>query len=135
MGDLIPQEHGGAINRFKPGESGNLKGKPKKIYTILKESGYSKDDMRNAFNEISWADPAEIQRIIDSETHPAIVKVVAKAFQKAMDKGDYRYCSEIIQQVIGQPKESVDVKQTTAVFHVSFNEDINPTDGSKMEKE
>jgi Family of unknown function (DUF5681) len=116
------------IGQFKPGKSGNLSGRPKKIYTILKESGYSKDDMRNAFNEISWADPTEIQHIIDSETHPAIVKVVAKAFQKAMEKGDYRYCSEIIQQVIGQPKESVDVKQQTAVFHVRFNEDSNTTE-------
>lgn len=108
MPELVPQAHGGSITRLKPGESGNLNGRPKKIYTILKESGFSKYDIRTAMQEAGWQTTSELQDIIDDESKPAILKIIARAFIKGADKGDYRYISEIMQQAIGKPTETIE---------------------------
>ena len=61
--------------QMKPGETLNPNGRPRKIYTILKESGYTKDDVRTAFNEIAWADIDGLQKIFKDPKSPAIIKV------------------------------------------------------------
>ena len=107
------------LTPFKPGESGNLNGRPKKIYTVLKESGYTKDDIRDAFSEIGWQNVDDLKEILDDETKPVILKVIAKAFLRGAEKGDFRYVSEILQHVVGKPKETVE--QTITEFKVTLN--------------
>lgn len=94
---------------FKPGQSGNPNGRPKRIYTILKESGYTRDDIREAFTEIGWQNLDDLKEIIEDPNKPVILKVIAKAFIRGAEKGDFRYVSEIIQQAIGKPKDTVDL--------------------------
>ncbi len=95
--------------KFKPGESGNPNGRPKKIYNLLKQSGYSKDDIRDAFEEIGWQNTDDLKAVLEDETKPVILKVIAKAFLRGAEKGDFRYVSEILTHAIGKPKEQVDV--------------------------
>lgn len=124
MPEIVPQEHGGAVNRFKKGESGNLNGRPKRIYTILKEHGYSKEDIRDAFTHIGWQNEDDINEIIDDKEKPMILRLIAKAFKKGADKGDFRYVSEILQHVIGKPKEQIESKN----LHKILVEYVNPND-------
>lgn len=119
MAELIPQPHGGAVNRLQKGETGNPNGRPKKIYTVLKQSGFSKDDVRDAFEEIGWQSIDELKEIENDPTKPAILKVIAKAFIRGAEKGDFRYVSEILQHVVGKPKETVE--QTITQFKVTLN--------------
>jgi hypothetical protein len=105
--------------QMKPGETLNPNGRPRKIYTILKESGYTKDDVRTAFNEIAWADIDGLQKIFKDPKSPAIIKVIAHAYKRAIEKGDYRYVSEIIQQSIGKPKETSEVSMTAHITSVT----------------
>lgn len=119
MAELIPQPHGGAMNRLQKGETGNPNGRPKKIYTVLKQSGFSKDDVRDAFEEIGWQSIDELKEIENDPTKPAILKVIAKAFIRGAEKGDFRYVSEILQHVVGKPKETVE--QTITQFKVTLN--------------
>lgn len=88
----------------------NTEGRPKKIYNILKKSGYTAEEIRLAFSELCWCTTSQAQEHVDNPESPLIVKVVAKAMIRGADKGDYRYISEIIQQVAGKPKETKDVK-------------------------
>lgn len=109
---------------FKPGETGNPNGRPKRIYTVLKESGYSKEDIGDAFKEIGWQTIEDLQAIVEDETKPVILKVIARAFIKGAEKGDFRYVSEILQHVIGKPKEQSENKH----LHKIIVEYVNPTD-------
>jgi len=109
---------------FKPGQSGNPNGRPLKIHTILKASGYTLDDIREAFKDIGWHDADKAQEIIDNEKSPLILKVVARAFLKGAEKGDFRYISEILQHVIGKPKEQTENKH----LHKIIVEYANPND-------
>lgn len=93
---------------FVPGQSGNPAGRPKRIYTVLKESGYSKEDIRDAFEEIGWQTIEDLQEVLDDDSKPVILKVIARAFMKGAEKGDFRYVSEILMHVIGKPKEQIE---------------------------
>lgn len=126
MAELEPQKHGGALYRPAKGETPNPNGRPKRIYTILKESGYSKEDIGDAFKEIGWQTIDDLQGIVDDPSKPVILKVIARAFIKGADKGDFRYVSEILQHVIGKPKEQTENKH----LHKIVVEYVSPKDRS-----
>jgi hypothetical protein len=94
---------------WKPGQSGNPAGRPKKIYTILKKTGYSKDDVKTAFSELGWYDLADIKKASEDKKLPMIVRIVAKAFIKAYDDCDYYKIREIMQHTIGMPKQDIGI--------------------------
>jgi hypothetical protein len=113
--------------KMQKGETLNPNGRPRKIYTVLKESGYTKDDVRNAFNEIAWADVDELQRLFKDPKSPAIIKVIAHAYKRAIEKGDYRYVSEIIMQSIGKPQEKSDIKSEITIRLIDDNDSETET--------
>lgn len=106
----------------KKGEVRNPAGRPKRIYTIIKESGYTKDDIRDAFEEVGWQTLDDLHEIIKDEKKPVILKVIARAFIKGAEKGDFRYVSEILQHIIGKPKEQIESKN----LHKILVEYVNP---------
>ena len=95
------------LKPFQKGISGNPNGRPKKIYTILKEHGYSKDDIRSAFGELLFYTPAELESLSKRDNMPIIVLIVAKALKRALNRGDYRIIKDIMEQFIG--KASLDL--------------------------
>lgn len=111
--------------QMKPGTTLNPNGRPKKIFTILKASGFTKDDIRAAFEETGWQTIEGLNNILDNDNSPAIMKVIARAFLRGAEKGDFRYVSEIIQHVIGKPKETVE--QTITQFKITLNLDGSNT--------
>jgi hypothetical protein len=112
------------LKPFPKGNNANPNGRPKRIYTILKESGYTKDDISTAFAEIGWQTLEDAEAIVKDPTKPLILKTVAMAFIKGATKGDFRYVSEILQHVIGKPKEQSENKH----LHKIIVEYVNPTD-------
>jgi hypothetical protein len=99
-------------------------GRPKKIYTLIRESGYSKDDAKDMFADIGWLTQKELKELFESDKTPAIMKVLAHAYNKGINKGDYRYVAEIIQQWLGRPKIDQDVHMSGEI-RVTLNLDGN----------
>ena len=96
------------LKSWPKGVSGNPKGRPKKIYTILKEKGYSKDDIRTAFGELLFYTPQELEILEKQNNVPSIVLIVAKAIKRAIYKGDYSIIKDIMEQTVG--KATLDIK-------------------------
>lgn len=112
------------LKPFKPGPDPrrNLKGRPQSVYNVMNASGYSKDDISRCFGELGWQTEDELEAIFNDKSSPTLPRVTAQAFLKAMRKGDFRYISEILQHVIGKPKEQTENKHV----HKIVVEYVNP---------
>ncbi len=105
------------------------KGRKKKIYTILKEKGYSKDDIKTAFGEQAFYSMSELDELINNDTNPIIVRIVAKQFKQAFEKGDWVRIKDILEHSIGKPQQNlkIDEDQTMTVINgdpATFNKNI-----------
>lgn len=88
-------------------------GRPKKIFTILKDQGYSKDDIQTAFGQLAWYTLEEL-KVMAAKTkgQPAIVSIVANQFIKAHANADWNRIKEILEHTIGRPKQDIGISET-----------------------
>lgn len=89
--------------KFGSGQPTNLGGRKKKIYTVLKEKGYNKDDVVTAFTEMLFYSIDELKDVAQDKSKPIIMGIVATALKEAYLQGDYKKGKDIIEQVIGRP--------------------------------
>ena|SRR5690606_29880501 len=116
--------------KFEPGNNNGVKfgegqdptrgGRPKKLYNVLREMGYSKSDVRDATSELFWYTEAELKEVKADKKKPVIVRTIASVILKALAKGDFRYIKELVEQVLGKPQQKIDQKNT----HVSNSVEI-----------
>ena len=89
-------------------ENINKEGRKKKIYTILKDKGFSADDIKTAFGEISWYDEEELIDVRNDKDKPIIIRIIANQLAKALTKSDWNKIREIIEHLIGKPNQPLE---------------------------
>jgi hypothetical protein len=87
----------------------NTAGQPKKIYTILKEQGYSATDIRTAFRELCFYTVDELKEVHDNGKMPIITRIIANQLFKALASTDWGKVKDIIEHVIGKPMQPTDI--------------------------
>lgn len=119
MAKLIKQEHGGAINRFEPGESGNPNGRPPKVFSALskewKERGFEPATPTRVREVYEYLLALPLQEVIEiagspkqpgeMDDYPALVRLVAK---EMIGKNGREMLKEMIDRAHGRPKQAVD---------------------------
>ncbi len=97
-------------NNFKdrPENINRSGGKPK-IYTQIKELGYSAIDLRNAFKELVFEKIETIEEYASDRSKPIIVTIVARACLNAANSGDFNRVKEIVEYVIGKPTQQIEI--------------------------
>lgn len=100
-------------------ENINREGRPRKIYSILKEKGYSSDDIKTAFNELAWYKLDELRDVAADPDKPIIAKIIANQFVNAYLKADYYRIKEILEHVIGKPQQVIQSEN-------DFNMNVDP---------
>nr|OQX98389.1 MAG: hypothetical protein B6I27_02675 [Erwiniaceae bacterium 4572_131] len=94
-------------------ENINKKGRPKKIYTILKNKGFSKDDITTAFKELSFYKLSELKKLFEDDNIPVILRIAANQFKEALQKGDMNKVKEMLEHVIGKPLQKSETDITS----------------------
>lgn len=89
-------------HEFKKGKSGNPNGRPRKIYTILKEQGYTADDLKASFKELAFYTLPELKKVYKDESKPVIIRIISNQLYKALDKSDWSKIKEIMDRVLGK---------------------------------
>jgi hypothetical protein len=101
---------------WKPGECGNPEkkfsktnqpkgaGRKRSIYKVLKETGYSRDDIRVAMTELCFYKDSELKRVYEDDKAPMILKIIARALNKSLVSGDLKAISQILETLV--PKET-----------------------------
>ena len=109
MGKLIKQEHGGAVNQFIKGESGNPSGRPRKYTTALKEHGYKLSEINDTIQVLLSMTVEELNSVNDNPGSTIIEKTVANAMIRSLKKGSLYSIDTLLTRVFGKPKEQMDI--------------------------
>lgn len=115
MGELVPQEHGGALYRPSKGETPNPNGRPKKWMNTLIESGYSKSQINDCYTALLAQTEEKLIELRDDKSLDILVRKTAKALLKEWDKGTIYNQEVMITRVHGQPKEEIDQRTEMTV--------------------
>ncbi len=99
----IPNEH---INQFKPGESGNPNGRPRKIVSLLKDQGYKLSEINDTLMALLSMDMNELKEAFENPKATVLEKAVAGAIRKSIEKGSLYNIETIITRAMGKPKET-----------------------------
>ena len=107
---------------WKPGQSGNPKGRPKKFATTLKENGYKIGEINATLQNLLALNAIELREIIKDDDATILEAIVAKMLIKAKKSGDMRGLETLLSRVFGHPKQSF---EATITEQPIFPEDEN----------
>ena len=109
MANKIEQEHGGIIQNWEKGESGNPNGRPRKYVSLLKESGYKLSEINDTIQSMMAMDLDELKTVWDNPRATVLEKTIANAMKKSLEKGSLYSLETLLTRVYGKPKEQMDI--------------------------
>ena len=109
MANKIEQEHGGIIQNWEKGESGNPNGRPRKYVSLLKEQGYKLAEINDTIQSMMAMDLDELKQVWDNPKATILEKTIANAMKKSLEKGSLYSLETLLTRVYGKPKEQVDM--------------------------
>jgi hypothetical protein len=118
VGKLIKQEHGGAVNQFEKGQSGNPNGRPRKYVSLLKEQGYKLSEINDTIQNMMAMDVSELQKVNENPKATIMEKTVAAAMIKSLKNGSLFSLETLLTRVYGKPKETTAVENSGKIEFV-----------------
>jgi predicted transcriptional regulator len=109
MAKRIKQEHGGEIQNWEKGVSGNPKGRPRKYVSLLKEQGYKLAEVNDCIQAIMSMDMQELKAVWDNPKATVLEKTIAGALRKSLEKGSLYSIDTLLTRVYGKPKETAHI--------------------------
>jgi hypothetical protein len=107
--------------QFKPGESGNPKGRPPKTLTAINKElhslGYksvTNAQIKDIYLMLIAMDEGTIQEYIDDSENPMIVRVIGK---RLLAKDSFEIIEKLLDRALGKPQQKYD--------HTTKGEKIN----------
>ena len=100
--------------RWKPGQSGNPNGRPRKITDVIKEllgdelkCELSPSQVKEFIMRCMEMNPDELIQISESRTAPVFLVATAKALIKDMESGRTQTLENVFDRVMGKPKQDI----------------------------
>jgi predicted transcriptional regulator len=109
MAKRIKQEHGGVIQNWEKGVSGNPNGRPRKYVSLLKEQGYKLAEVNDCIQAIMSMDMQELKAVWDNPKATVLEKTIAGALRKSLEKGSLYSIDTLLTRVYGKPKETAHI--------------------------
>jgi hypothetical protein len=109
MAKRIKQEHGGIIQNWEKGVSGNPNGRPRKYVSLLKEQGYKLAEVNDCIQAIMSMDMQELKAVWDNPKATVLEKTIAGALRKSLEKGSLYSIDTLLTRVYGKPKETAHI--------------------------
>ena len=92
--------------QFKPGQSGNPNGRPRKFVTPMKDLGYKVSEINDTLKALLACTIKELKEIGEHDDATVLERMVAKSIFEAMKTGNLRSLETILSRVFGHPKQS-----------------------------
>jgi poly-beta-hydroxyalkanoate depolymerase len=104
---------------YKPGQSGNPNGRPRKYVSLLKEQGYKLAEINDTIQAMMSMDLDELKTVWDNPKATILEKTIAAAMRKSLEKGSLYSLETLLTRVYGKPKEQMDI-QTDNKIEIVF---------------
>lgn len=101
--------------QFKPGESGNPNGRPRKYVSKLKDQGYKLSEINDTLMTLLSMDLNELREVFENPQATVLEKAVAGAIRKSIEKGSLYNIETIITRALGKPKEQTEITGTQSI--------------------
>lgn len=110
MAKEIAGKNGGKLKIWEKGESGNPKGRPKKLVPSMKVDGYRLSEINDAIQSIISMTMDELKDVWNNPKATILEKTVAGALKKSLEKGNLDSLETLINRIYGKPKEKLDIE-------------------------
>jgi len=100
----------------------NLKGRPRKWISEMKEQGYALSEITDAIQVLISLDLQQLQEIRTNPTSTVLEVTIASAIMRSIQKGDLDSIETLITRVFGKPKEKIeqDINVTSHIIKLKF---------------
>lgn len=98
--------------KFKKGESGNLKGRPRKYVSTLTDLGYSKSEVNDCIMALMAMNTDELDEAFANPTATVLEKTLANAIKVGIQNGNLSSIETLLDRVYGKPKQEIEQKIT-----------------------
>jgi hypothetical protein len=95
--------------RWKPGESGNPKGRPKKPVLTMKVEGYKLAEINDTIQMMCSMTMEELKKVWDNPKSTILERTIASALRKSIEKGNLDSMETLMNRVYGKPNEKLDI--------------------------
>jgi hypothetical protein len=109
----IKGKYGGTLKIWEKGESGNPKGRLKKLVPSMKVEGYKLTEINDTIQAIISMTMDELKDVWNNPKSTILEKTVAGALKKSLEKGNLESVETLINRVYGKPKEKIDIESKT----------------------
>lgn len=147
------QEHGGALVRSEPGETGNPNGRPKKLVSSLiaqlKEEGYegvTNGQISDVISLLLNLEKDRVKKLAEDSTQPIYVQRISRRLVTATDKEIGDFIDKQLDRAHGKPKQAMEhtgkdgetlIPQQTTILEIKYRGENGPIEltSSKQPKE
>ncbi len=121
MAKRIKQQHGGEIQNWEKGVSGNPNGRPRKYVSLLKDAGYKLSEINDTIQNMMAMDIQELKGVYENPQATILEKTIASAMRKSLEKGSLYSLETLLTRVYGKPKETAEVTNDGKIEVVFVN--------------
>lgn len=120
--------NGGTLNVYVKGESGNPKGRPRKIATQLKHAGYKREEVQITVEKMLSMHQDELNKFAKSKHITVVERGILKMIDNFFKKGKTELLDYILPKV--QAKE-----EPISTTNINVQMPSDPTEASKIYQE
>lgn len=108
-------------HKYKPGESGNPNGRPRKYVSLLKEQGYKISEVNDCIQAMMSMTLEELKEVWDNPKATVLEKTIASAIKKSIERGSLYSIETLLSRVFGKPRETTEQNITLNNFRAEFS--------------
>jgi hypothetical protein len=103
---------------FKPGQSGNPNGRPRKVVSTLTHLGYKKSEVNDTIQNMMALTQGELRQIYEDPNATILERTIANALNKGLIKGSLFAIEGLLTRAFGMPRIEVEASfRETPIFN------------------